>query len=48
MAPGNLPKFSDDLFRTEDGYWLIPTAEMPLTNLVAGEILDERARCRFA
>ena len=40
---GNLPKFSDDLFRTEDGYWLIPTAEMPLTNLVAGEILDERA-----
>ncbi len=38
---GNLPKFSDDLFRTADGYWLIPTAEMPLTNLVAGEILDE-------
>ncbi len=38
---GNLPKFAEDLFRTVDGYWLIPTAEMPLTNLVAGEILDE-------
>ena len=34
-----LPKFRDDLFRTEDGRWLIPTAEVPLTNLVAGEIL---------
>ena len=38
---GQLPKFADDLFRTTDGYWLIPTAEVPLTNLVAGEILDE-------
>ena len=38
---GNLPKFEEDLFRTTDGYWLIPTAEMPLTNLVAGEILEE-------
>jgi seryl-tRNA synthetase len=36
-----LPKFAEDLFRTADGYWLIPTAEVPLTNLVAGEILDE-------
>ncbi len=35
---GNLPKFKDDLFKTKDDYWLIPTAEMPLTNLVAGEI----------
>jgi seryl-tRNA synthetase len=39
---GQLPKFAEDLFRTTDGYWLIPTAEVPLTNLVAGEILDER------
>jgi seryl-tRNA synthetase len=31
------------MFRTTDGYWLIPTAEVPLTNLVAGEILDESA-----
>jgi seryl-tRNA synthetase len=36
-----LPKFAEDLFRTTEGYWLIPTAEVPLTNLVAGEILDE-------
>ena len=40
---GQLPKFSEDLFRTEEGFWLIPTAEVPLTNLVAGEILDEGA-----
>jgi len=38
---GQLPKFADDLFRTTTGLWLIPTAEVPLTNLVAGEILDE-------
>ena len=37
---GQLPKFGEDLFKTEDGYWLIPTAEVPLTNIVAGEILD--------
>ncbi len=36
---GQLPKFADDLFKTIDGRWLIPTAEVPLTNLVAGEIL---------
>jgi seryl-tRNA synthetase len=40
---GQLPKFADDLFRTTTGLWLIPTAEVPLTNLVAGEILDEAA-----
>ncbi|EJF90699.1 serine--tRNA ligase [Bartonella tamiae] len=34
-----LPKFSEDLFQTTDGRWLIPTAEVPLTNLVSGEIL---------
>ena len=38
---GQLPKFGEDLFRTEEGFWLIPTAEVPLTNLVADEILDE-------
>ncbi|EFH34751.1 seryl-tRNA synthetase [Brucella abortus 63/144] len=37
---GQLPKFSEDLFRTTDGRWLIPTAEVPLTNLVAEEIVD--------
>lgn len=39
---GQLPKFADDLFRTTDGRYLIPTAEVPLTNLVAGEILAEK------
>ena len=41
FGTGQLPKFGDDLFRTTDGLWLIPTAEVPLTNLVAGEIVDE-------
>ena len=40
FGTGQLPKFSDDLFRTEDERWLIPTAEVPLTNMVAGKILD--------
>lgn len=39
---GQLPKFTEDLFRTTDGRWLIPTSEVPLTNLVAQEILDGR------
>ena len=34
-----MPKFAEDLFKTTDGRWLIPTAEVPLTNLAAGEIL---------
>lgn len=38
-----LPKFADQSFRTEDGRWLIPTAEVPLTSLVAGEILPQAA-----
>ncbi len=38
---GNLPKFADDLFRTTNDFWLIPTAEISLTNLAAGEIIDE-------
>jgi seryl-tRNA synthetase len=42
FGTGQLPKFAEDLFRTTDGLWLIPTAEVPLTNLVADEILDER------
>jgi seryl-tRNA synthetase len=33
---GQLPKFGDDLFKTTSDHWLIPTAEVPLTNLVAG------------
>ncbi len=41
FGTGQLPKFGEDLFRTGDDFWLIPTAEVPLTNLVAEEILDE-------
>ncbi len=41
FGTGQLPKFAKDLFRTEDGYWLIPTAEVPLTNIVAGQIIEE-------
>ena len=36
-----LPKFGDDLFKTTDGRWLIPTAEVPLTYMAAGEIIAE-------
>ena len=38
---GQLPKFAEDLFKTTEDHWLIPTAEVTLTNLHAGEILDE-------
>jgi seryl-tRNA synthetase len=41
FGTGQLPKFGEDLFRTTNDFWLIPTAEVPLTNLVAGDILDE-------
>ena len=37
-----LPKFADDLFQTTDGRWLIPTAEVPLTTLVMGDIVAEK------
>ncbi|TAK98783.1 MAG: serine--tRNA ligase [Rhodospirillaceae bacterium] len=40
VGTGQLPKFADDLYRTTAGAWLIPTAEVSLTNLVAGRILD--------
>lgn len=38
---GQLPKFAEDSYQTTNGWWLIPTAEVTLTNLVAGEIVDE-------
>lgn len=40
QGTGQLPKFAEDLFHTDDDRWLIPTAEVPLTNLVADMILD--------
>ena len=42
LSSGNLPKFEDDLFKVHPfGYYLVPTAEVPLTNLFRGEILLE-------
>jgi seryl-tRNA synthetase len=43
FGTGQLPKFSEDLFRTTDGRWLIPTAEVSLTNAVREQILAEEA-----
>ena len=40
---GQLPKFAEDLFQTGDGRWLIPTAEVPLTNYVRDSIIAEGA-----
>jgi seryl-tRNA synthetase len=41
FCTGQLPKFAEDLFRTTDGRWLIPTAEVSLTNMVREQILSE-------
>ena len=43
FATGQLPKLEEDLFRTREGYYLIPTAEVPLTNMHRGEILPAEA-----
>jgi seryl-tRNA synthetase len=43
LGTGQLPKFAEDLFRTTDDRWLIPTAEVTLTNTVADQILDASA-----
>ncbi|ALL13873.1 serine--tRNA ligase [Caulobacter henricii] len=40
---GQLPKFAEDLFRTTAEHWLIPTAEVSLTNIVREQIIDEAA-----
>jgi seryl-tRNA synthetase len=40
VGTGNLPKFEEDLYKTNDGLYLIPTAEVPLTNLFRDEILE--------
>ncbi len=41
VGTGNLPKFADTLYRdAEEDFWFIPTAEVPVTNLYRGEILD--------
>ncbi|TPW29575.1 serine--tRNA ligase [Pararhizobium mangrovi] len=43
FGAGQLPKFAEDAFRTTDDRWLVPTAEVPLANLVREEILDHDA-----
>ncbi len=40
---GQLPKFKEDLYSTQEDLWLIPTAEVPLTNLHSDEVLDEKS-----
>ena len=40
FGTGNLPKFGEDAFKTNYGHWLIPTSEVSLTNIVAGDILN--------
>jgi seryl-tRNA synthetase len=41
FGTGQLPKFAEDSYATTNGWWMIPTAEVTLTNSVAGEILEE-------
>ena len=41
FGTAQLPKFADDQFRTTSDFWLIPTAEVPLTNLVRESIVEE-------
>lgn len=44
FGTGQLPKFSEDLFKSEGtDHWLIPTSEVPLTNIVADKIVDEES-----
>jgi len=46
FGTGQLPKFADDLFHTTTDYWLVPTAEVPLTNLVREQFWTRRS-CHF-
>ncbi|MDJ0858035.1 MAG: serine--tRNA ligase [Dinoroseobacter sp.] len=41
VGTGQLPKFGEDSYRTEDGWWLVPTAEVTLTNIVNGVVVEE-------
>jgi seryl-tRNA synthetase len=43
LGTGQLPKFAEDSYRTTNGWWLIPTAEVTLTNLAAGAVMDASA-----
>ena len=41
LGTGQLPKFGEESYRTENGWWLVPTAEVTLTNIVSGMIVEE-------
>jgi seryl-tRNA synthetase len=43
FGTNQLPKFAEDSYQTTNGWWLIPTAEVTLTNSVSGDVLDESA-----
>jgi seryl-tRNA synthetase len=43
VGTSQLPKFAEDSYQTTNGWWLVPTSEVTLTNMVAGDILDEAA-----
>ncbi len=43
FGTNQLPKFAEDSFRANTGHWLIATSEIPLTNMVAGQIVDEES-----
>jgi seryl-tRNA synthetase len=43
IGTGQLPKFGEDSYQTREGWWLIPTSEVTLTNTIAGEILEADA-----
>ena len=47
FGTGQLPKFEEDLFKTTDGFYLTPTAEIPLTNLYRETIIDEPLPLKF-
>ena len=42
FGTGNLPKFEEDLYKTREGFYLIPTAEVVVTNIHADEVLNEK------
>jgi seryl-tRNA synthetase len=41
LGTGQLPKFAEDSYQTTNGWWLIPTAEVTLTNYASGEVMEE-------
>lgn len=41
LGTGQLPKFAEDSYKTTNGWWLIPTSEVTLTNIVAGSMIEE-------